>query len=84
MSARLQDKVSIEPYLSLALDREETRHLLRALGRASAYAVRAALPDERSKAHADAAAYDALRSRLLSKVVRRDLELCIEDGDDSD
>ena len=84
MSAPLQDKVSIEPYLSFELDRADAQHLIRALGRASAYAVRAAVPDERPKARADADAYETLRKRLLNKVARRDLELDIEDGDSGD
>jgi len=84
MPAPLQDKVPTEPYLVLSIDRAEAQHLLRALGRASAYAVRAAVPDELPKAHADADAYDALRRRLLTKVARRDFELDIEDDDSGD
>jgi len=76
--------ISMEPYLVLTFDRAEAQHLLRALGRASAYAVRAAIPDERLKARADADAYDALRERLLTDVARRDFELKLEDGDSGD
>lgn len=76
--------VPIEPYLVLTFDRSEAQHLLRALGRASAYAVRDAVPEERPKAHADADAYEMLRNRLLTKVARRDLELNLEDGDSGD
>jgi len=76
--------VPVEPYLAFELDRAEAQHLLRALGRALAYAVRAAPLVERPKARADADAYEALRSRLLTKVARRDFELHIEDGDSGD
>ena len=76
--------VPIEPYLVVELDRAEAQHLLRALNRASAYAVRAAVSDERLKARADADAYETLRNRLLTNVVRRDLELHIEDVDSGD
>lgn len=82
MPALLQAPLPLEPYLSLELDRSETRHLLRALGRASAYAVRAADPEERTKARSDADAYDALRDRLLDSATRRDLELRLEDDSD--
>ena len=73
--------VPIEPYLVLTFDRAEAHHLIRALGRASAYAVRDAVYDERLKARADADAYEALRDRLLADVVRRDLALRLLDRD---
>ncbi len=84
MPGELSKAVPVEPYLAFTLDRAEAQHLLRALNRASAYAVRAAVPDERLKARADADAYEALRTRLLTKVTRRDLELDLEDGDSGD
>ena len=74
--------VPVEPYLALALDRAEARHLLRALTRASVYAVHVSEPDERHKARADADAYELLRNRLLLDVVHRDLELDLDDPDD--
>jgi hypothetical protein len=84
MSGLPQGNVPIEPYLAFPIDRAEARHLLRALTRASAYAVRAAVPDERPRARADATAYDGLRARLLDDVARRDIELDLDDGDVDD
>ena len=43
-----------------------------------------AAPDERPKARADAAAYDALRDRLLSLLARRELELGLDEAEASD
>jgi hypothetical protein len=74
-----------EPFLAFPLhDQAEARHLLRALMRGAIYAVREAEPDERPKAHADAAAYDALRDRLLSLLARRELELGLDETEASD
>ena len=84
MPDQTSDTVPVEPYLALELDRAEAQHLLRALGRASAYAVRAAAPEERTKARSDAEAYEVLRNRLLTTVIRRDFELHLEDGDSGD
>lgn len=66
------------PYLAFPLDEAEARHLLRALLRGAVYAVREAQPDERLIARADAAAYDALRDRLLLLLARRELELGLD------
>lgn len=70
------------PFVAFPLDQEEALHLLRALMRGAIYAVRAAEPDERPKARADAAAYDALRDRLLSLLARRELELGLDAASD--
>ena len=78
----MSEAVPTEPFLSFPVDRSEARHLLRALNRAAAYAVRAATVDDRAKAKADADAYDDLRARLLDDVVRRDLELDLDDEED--
>ena len=74
----------LDPFLAFPLDQAEARHLLRALMRGAIYAVREAEPDERPKAHADAAAYDALRDRLLSLLARRELELGLDEAEASD
>ena len=76
----MPEPIPTEPYLAFPIDRSEARHLLRALTRASASAAEA-LPDERDKARVDADAYDALRDRLLDDVVRRDIELDLDDED---
>lgn len=84
MSNALSTEVPTEPYLIFEMDRVEALHMLRALSRASVYAVHVAMSEERLKAREDAEAYDALRSRLLEAVARRDLELKVEDGDSDD
>lgn len=74
-----------KPFLAFQLnDQAEAGHLLRALMRGAIYAVREAEPDERPKARADAAAYDALRDRLLSLLARRELELGLDEAEASD
>ena len=73
-----------KPFLAFLLDQAEAQHLLRALMRGAIYAVREAEPDERPKARADAAAYDALRDRLLSLLARRELELGLDEAEASD
>lgn len=73
---------AVRPRFHLDLNRAEAEHVLRALCRAAAYAVRAALPDEREKARADADAYDELRDRLLDQVVAHDLRSGVLDEDD--
>jgi hypothetical protein len=64
---------SDKPFVAFPLDQAEARHLLRALTRGAIYAVRAAEPDERLAARREAAAYDALRDRLLSLLARREI-----------
>lgn len=73
-----------EPFLAFPLDHAEARHLLRALMRGAIYAVCEAEPDERPKARADAAAYDALRDRLLFLLARRELKLGLDEAEASD
>lgn len=74
-----------EPFLAFPLnDQAEARHLLRALLRGAIYAVHEAEPDERPNARADAAAYDALRDRLLSLLARRELQLGLDEAEASD
>ncbi len=77
------EALPVEPYLAFEMNRAEAKHLLRALLRAAAHAVHDAIPDERPAARQDADAYDALRDRLLDDVVRRDLELDLDDEDDA-
>lgn len=67
------------PFLRFAVSRAETRHLLRALLRAAACAVRDALSEERVKARDDADAYDALRDRLLTEVAAREFRGSLRD-----
>jgi hypothetical protein len=73
---------SDEPFVAFPLDQAEACHLLRALLRAAVHAICEAEPDERPKARADAAVYDALRDRLLSLLARRELELGLDEASD--
>ena len=73
---------SDEPFVAFPLDQTEAHRLLRALMRGAIYAVRAAEPDERPAARREAAAYDALRDRLLSLLARRELELGLDEASD--
>jgi len=71
-----------EPFVAFPLDQAEAHRLLRALMRGAIYAVHAAEPDERPAARREAAAYDALRDRLLSLLARRELELGLDEASD--
>ncbi len=71
-----------EPFVAFPLDQTEAQLLLRALMRGAIYAVRAAEPAERPAARREAAAYDALRDRLLSLLARRELELGLDEASD--
>ena len=73
---------SDEPFVAFPLDHTEARRLLRALARGAIYAVAEAEPAERPMARREAAAYDALRDRLLSLLARRELELGLDEESD--